>query len=162
MTTWQNAQEAAPELSAAVQERFEATGLGFLATLRPDGAPRISGIEPSFWNGELWLGMMWESKKALDLRRDPRCAVHAASIDKQVEQGDARVSGRAIEIEDADEKHAFSHHLAETTEFDPEAHGPFHLFKLDIGEVYFLKPAGDHLDIEWWTPDGGSKRVERF
>src|SRR5439155_4237521 len=97
MTTWNEALTAAPTLAAAVRERFEATGLGFLATLRADGSPRMSGIEPSFWDGELWLGMMWESRKANDLRRDGRMCVHAASIDKQVEAGDARVSGRAVE-----------------------------------------------------------------
>src|SRR5881396_1636828 len=130
MTTWQNAHDAAPALATVVQERFESTGLGFLATLRPDGSPRIAGIEPSFWNGEVWLGMMWESKKALDLRRDPRFALHAASVDKQVEAGDARISGRAVEVDDAATKHAVSQRFAEQTDFDPETSGPYHLFKV--------------------------------
>lgn len=161
MTSWNDALQAAPGLTAAVQARFEATGLGMLATLRADGSPRISGIEPSFWAGEMWLGMMWESRKALDLRRDPRLCVHAATVDKQVTDGDARVSGRAIEIHDDETKLAMGAAFAETTDFDPNTHGPFHLFKIDVGEVYFLEPAGDHLDIEWWTPAGGSTKVAR-
>lgn len=161
MTTWQDAVDAAPELADAVQKRFEATGLGFLATLRPDGAPRIGGIEPSFWSGEVWLGMMWESTKALDLRRDPRFSLHAASIDKQVEAGDARISGRAIEIADEETKERVGERFGEQTDFDPESAGPFHLFKIDVGELFFLKPAGDHLDITWWTPARGLRQVDR-
>lgn len=162
MTSWNDASAAAPGLAAAVRARFEATGLGFLATLRPDGSPRISGIEPSFWSGEIWLGMMWDSRKALDLRRDPRFSLHAASVDKKVGSGDARVSGDAIEIEDGATKQAVSQRFAEQTDFDPDTPEPFHLFKVDVTEVYFLKPAGDHLDIEWWTPEGGSRRVARY
>jgi nitroimidazol reductase NimA-like FMN-containing flavoprotein (pyridoxamine 5'-phosphate oxidase superfamily) len=162
MTTWDDACAAAPDLTDAVKARFEATGLGFLATLRADGSPRIGGIEPSFWNGELWLGMMWESRKALDLRRDPRLCVHAASVDKQVEAGDARISGRAVEVEEDATKRALGKALADRTEFDPNDHGPWHLFKVAVEEVYFLRPAGDHLVIEWWTPQGGVQRVDRY
>jgi hypothetical protein len=60
-----------------LHERFEATGLGLLATLRADGSPRVSGLEPLFALGELWFGMMPESRKALDLLRDPRFAIPA-------------------------------------------------------------------------------------
>lgn len=161
MTSWDDARRAVPDLAASVQARFEATGLGLLATLRADGSPRISGIEPSFWNGDMWLGMMWESQKAFDLRRDARLCVHAATVDKQVEEGDARVSGVAIEIDDDGTKRAMGAAFAESTDFDPNDHGPFHLFKVDVGEVYFLKPGDDHLVIEWWTPGGGARRVER-
>src|SRR4051795_4412155 len=102
MASWAEVEAAAPELAERVKERFQATGLGLLATLRADGAPRISGIEPLFALDELWLGMMHGSRKAADLLRDPRMAVHNATEDKQVTNGDARISGRAIEITDAD------------------------------------------------------------
>ena len=115
MTTWNDVTAAAPELSKLVQARFDATGLALLATLRADGSPRIGGIEPSFWNGELWLGMMWESRKALDLRLDPRCALHVATVDKDVKEGDARVSGRAVEAVDDATKAAVGAAFAEDT-----------------------------------------------
>jgi len=35
-------------------------------------------------------------------------------------------------------------------------------YTLDVTEIYFLKPAGDHLDIQWWTPDGGYRQVDRY
>jgi hypothetical protein len=162
MTSWDDAAAAAPDLAAGVRGRFDATGLGFLATLRADGSPRVSGIEPSFWEGELWLGMMDRSRKALDLRRDPRCAVHAASVDKEVKDGDARVSGRAVEVDDAATKRAMGAALGAETGYDPNEHGPFHLFRLDVTELYLLRPAGDHLLLDWWTPSGGLRHVDRY
>src|SRR3954468_11811428 len=125
MTNWNDVLAAAPELGKVVQERFEATGLAVLATLRADGAPRVSGIEPSFWDGELWLGSMWEARKALDLRRDPRLALHAATVDKEVKEGDARVSGLARELDDEVRKQAFATRFAEETGFDPNDNGPW-------------------------------------
>ena len=66
-----------------------------LATLRRDGSPRISGIEVTFADGQLWLGMMPDSRKALDLQRDPRFALHSAPLDADLKDGDAKISGRA-------------------------------------------------------------------
>ena len=100
MASWEEVTAAAGGLADDVRARFEATGLGLLATLRKDGSPRISGIEPSFAVGEVWLGMMDGSLKALDLRRDPRLALHSATVDKEVKDGDARVTGRAEELFD--------------------------------------------------------------
>lgn len=160
MTSWNDVTAAAPQLAELVKARFDATGLALLATLRADGSPRITGIEPFFAGEELWLGMMWESRKALDLRRDPRCAVHAATVDKEAAAGDARVSGRAVEVDDAAKESAAAA-LAEATGSDPGQHGPWHLFRLDVTEVTHLVPAGDHLVIRWWNPATGERRVDR-
>lgn len=132
MTSWADVEAAAPDLAAAVKARFDATGLAFLATLRADGAPRITGIEPLFEGGELVLGMMKGSRKSADLRRDPRLALHAASVDKDVREGDAKLSGRAVLVAD----------------------DPHDLWHVDVTEVSFLRPAdsGDHLVVQWWRP----------
>ena len=61
------------ELAALGEERFERTGLVLLGTLRKDGWPRISPVEPLIAHGQLYRGMMWQSRKALDLLREPRC-----------------------------------------------------------------------------------------
>ena len=112
MTSWNDFARTAPELAALnVQTRFEATGLGMLATLRKDGSPRISGIEPSFFEGELWLGMMDGSLKARDLQRDPRIALHNATVDKEVKEGDVKVSGLAVEVTDDATKKDVPHGL---------------------------------------------------
>jgi hypothetical protein len=147
-------------VTALAQERIEATGLGFLATLRRDGSPRISGVEPSFFDGELLLGMMEGSLKARDLQRDPRCSLHNASVDKNVADGDVKISGRAIEITDEEAKASFLRSFAEANGYGPEP-GPFHLFRIDVTEIATVRPGGDHLVIESWTEGTGVKRIER-
>ncbi len=155
---WGEVSDSAPELAPKVQRRFEAHGLAMLATIRRDGAPRISGIETLFGAGELWLGMMPGSLKARDLLRDARLALHSATVDKDVKEGDAKISGAALPVEDED----IYRRYVEVSGSDPAtALGSFHLFRVDIKHVSHLIPAGDHLDIEWWTEAAGYRRTER-
>src|SRR3954467_9523689 len=87
-----------PEFAARVRAAFDAHGHKFLATLRADGAPRISGIEMRFVNGEPWLAGMPGSVKFADLRRDPRFVLHSGSAEPDAFTADAKVSGRAVEV----------------------------------------------------------------
>jgi hypothetical protein len=160
-TSWHDVVAAAPELAKDVQERFEATGLGYLASLRADGSPRISGIEPWFGEGEVWIGSMWQALKAKDLLRDPRFSLHAANVDKDVADGDARISGVAEAIAEDDARwrpalDAFAHTTGH--EVPPSE---MHLFRLAPTEVMHLKPNGDHLLIRTWNPERGLKEIER-
>ena len=160
VASWSEVEQAAPALAESVRARFEATGLGLLATLRKDGFPRITGIEPSFVLGEVWLGMMDNSLKALDLRRDPRLALHSATVDKEVKEGDARITGRGVELPEGDERRqAFLDYLRAKGDWAPG--GPFHLFRVDVTELVMLRPGGDVLVIESWSEDKGLRRVER-
>jgi hypothetical protein len=161
MSSWSTVLLAAPDLGPAVQDRFEAHGLGLLATLRRDGSPRISGIEPLFALGELWIGMMPGSLKAIDLLRDGRFALHSATTDKQVTNGDAKVAGTAIHIDDEALIARYREVFAEASGYPPPP-GPFELFRADVTEVSLLKPAGDHLDISSWREGQAEKTVQRF
>lgn len=161
MTTWDAVLVAAPELAGLVEARFEATGLGLLATIRRDGSPRISGIEPFFLDGELWLGSMWDARKAQDLHRDPRLALHAATVDRELKDGDARIAGRAEEIVDDAVKARVAAAIHEVNGFDPDVHGPWHLFRVDVTEVVFVEAGADALVIRSWRPGTEPKRVER-
>ena len=76
MASWREIQQEAAEFAAKVKERFEAGTNKTLATLRRDGAPRISGSEAAFQDGELTFGMMPGSVNLMDVRRDPRIAMH--------------------------------------------------------------------------------------
>jgi Pyridoxamine 5'-phosphate oxidase len=162
-TSWSDVVVVAPELAASVRARFDAHGLGLVATLRRDGSPRISGIEPLFALGELWFGMMPDSRKGLDLRRDPRFALHNATTDKQVADGDAKISGRAVFVDPDDDttltafRDAFAEHAGA-----PPPPGPMDLFRGDITGLSMLHPAGDHLDIVSWRVGGQVERVARF
>ena len=159
MASWATFRGEAPELADAVRERFEAHGLALLATLRADGGPRLSAIEVSFHEGELWLGMMHGSRKALDLQRDPRLALHNATIDKNVANGDAKIGGRAIEAVEPADVQAFVDAVSEQSGGDPE---PFHAVRIDVTDASILRPAGDHLAIQWWREGAGVSSVERF
>jgi hypothetical protein len=162
MTSWNEVVAAAPEVAELAQARIEATGLALLATIRRDGSPRICGVEPLFARGELWLGMMPESRKALDLQRDPRLALHNATVDKHVTEGDIRISGRGVEITDEAEKDEMREAFADANDGQPPPPGPMHLFRVDVTEVSTLKPAGDHLAMAWWRPGGEVIHHDRY
>jgi Pyridoxamine 5'-phosphate oxidase len=162
MATWQEVTTAAPELAEAVRARFDAHRHKVLATLRKDGSPRISGVEATFKDGELWLGMMHESRKALDLLRDPRLALHSATTEPADdprsqpadEPIDVKIAGRAVEVTDPAALEQFSAGAPA---------GPFHLFRIDLTEVVLIRigdPA-DHLVIESWHEGVGLRAVKR-
>jgi len=162
VATWTDVKKAAPELALAVQRSFDAHIHKTLATLRADGSPRISGQEAPFREGELWLGMMPDSRKAKDLQRDPRLALHSATVDPEMPDGDAKLSGRAEEITDQE---TFDWFIGqEREEKGEEPPQPFHLFRVEVDEIVLTTLGGDppdHLVIETWRDRRGTTRVER-
>ena len=150
MTAWKDVEHAEPEFAQRVRGLFDGRRHKTIATVRADGSPRISGIEVAFEDGELAFGSMPNARKGADLRRDPRFALHSATVDP-VEgaearwPGEAKISGRVIaagaitEGPDGDRFHA------------------------DIAEVVHthLDEAATMLVVEWWTPTHGLRRVER-
>ncbi len=150
MAAWQDVEEAEPEFAQRVRASFDAHKHKTIATLRADGSPRISGIEAVFEDGELVFGSMPNARKGVDLRRDPRFALHSGTVDP-VEgleaqwPGEAKVSGRAI------------------------AAGPINegadgdRFRADIAEVVHTHLNGEAtlLIVEWWTATHGLQRIER-
>jgi hypothetical protein len=162
MASWQQVIGEAPALAAAAEERFGAHRHTMLATLRRDGSPRLSGIEATFTSGELFLGMMPDSRKGADLRRDPRLALHSGSPDPDDGDpsawvGDAKLSGRAIEVIDPEVIRLF---VGEQAQMPP---GSFDLFRVDVQELTTIRvgePA-DHLVIETWRQGQGVQRIER-
>jgi hypothetical protein len=146
MTAWSDVERAEPDFAKRVRALFDARRHKTIATLRADGAPRISGIEAAFEDGELTFGSMPAARKGADLRRDPRFALHSATVDpiegdEASWPGEAKVTGRAL----------------------PVAAEQGDRFRADIAEVVHthLNPEASLLVIEWWTPAGGLRRVER-
>jgi len=155
MASWSEVEAHAPALAALARDHLDRFTHKTLATLRRDGSPRISGTEIEFTEGELWMGSMWRSLKALDLQRDPRFALHSGSADPPAWTGDAKVAGRAQEITDPERIAAIN---------GPKAPpGPSHLFRADIEElvVVHLGEPADHLVIEAWHAGRGVTRTER-
>ncbi|MEO8292570.1 MAG: pyridoxamine 5'-phosphate oxidase family protein [Actinomycetota bacterium] len=159
MPSWEEVARAAPELATAVRERFDAHRHKVLATLRADGSPRLSGIEVTFKDGEVWLGMMPRSRKSVDLQRDPRLALHSATTDPELAGGDARISGRAIHVTEpgamaelvaGDERHA-------------DGPPPGEVYRVDVDEIVWVRVdvGADQLVIESWRDGSSVRRVER-
>jgi hypothetical protein len=153
VTTWNEFEQAAPELAGPVRARFEAAKHHVLATLRQDGSPRVSGTEIGFRRGELHLGSMPDARKAHDLRRDPRCALHAHTGDGTLTGGDAKLAGRAIEVTDEATLTAFR--------MDDQPPGPYHLFLLDLTEVVLTTVDGERLVMRTWRPGDHVRTIER-
>jgi Pyridoxamine 5'-phosphate oxidase len=160
MATWERFSASAPELAGRVQAAFDAHKHKLLATLRRDGSPRISGIEATFADGQLWLGMMPGSRKALDLLRDPRLALHSASLDPPEDPaawaGDAKLAGRAVPVQDP----VMLEKLGAGDQGEGEA---AHLFRVDVGEVVHTRVGDppDHLVIDLWQEGRGLRRMRR-
>lgn len=155
MVTWKEFEAAAPEFAGQVRALFDAGRHKTIATLRADGAPRISGIECEFADGRLTFGSMLGARKAADLARDGRFALHGPTFHpvegKESEwPGEAKIAGRAAPASSADLGRG---------EDAPEAD----MFVADIEEVVLtcLNPEGTKLVVTWWTPSGGLQRVER-
>ncbi len=155
MVRWQDIESRDPAFAEEVRRTFDAHKHKVLATLKPDGSPRVSGVEATFNGGELWLGMMGQSRKASDLLRDPRMALHSATCDETMALGDAKISGEAREVSDPE-----SWKLV-VPDADPPPDS--HLFRVEISSVVLTRigdPA-DHLDIDLWTVESGLRRMER-
>lgn len=162
--TWADLTDAEPQLEAAVRARLESTKHHVLATLRSDGAPRVSGTEVILAEGVLAIGSMWRAVKALDLRRDGRFALHANPGDGSMEGGDAKVSGSAVELTGALAARIALRLSDETVDQErQEVPEPFHLFRLDVAQVVLSEV--DHergcMVIRSWWPDRGLVTAER-
>jgi hypothetical protein len=92
--TWPDLEAGAPELARRGRERLEETSIALIGTLRKDGSPRISPIEPNFHEDELLFGGMTWSLKVRDLQRDPRCVVHSAITGPNAGEPELRLYGR--------------------------------------------------------------------
>ena len=154
MSSWQAFEDAEPELAARVRRLFDAGRHKTIATLRVDGSPRISGIECELADGELRFGSMDGARKGQDLRRDPRFALHGPTFHPVEGQeadwpGEAKIAGRAIPAGRV------------TADGDDGPDGE--MFVADIAEVVVtgLDEEATKLVVEWWTPDGGRRRIER-
>ena len=155
MVTWQAFEDAEPDFAADVRALFDAGRHKTIATLRADGSPRISGIECEFADGQLTFGSMLGARKAADLARDGRYALHGPTFHpvegKEAEwPGEAKIAGRASGVSSSELGRG---------EDEPEAD----MFVADIEEVVLtrLNPEGTKLVVIWWTPSAGLRRIER-
>jgi hypothetical protein len=154
---WDAFAAACPEIADRAWERFRERELCMLGTLREDGSPRISPCELDLVEGHLILGMMWQSRKALDLLRDPRCVLHSCTTDRMGAEGDAKVYGRADDVRDPDLRAAYRETLRERIDWAPDEPN-FHAFSIDVRSAGFISFAEPRLVLSW-DPERGTRTL---
>jgi hypothetical protein len=152
---WKTIEQAEPGFAGRVRQLFDSGRHKTIATLRADGSPRISGIECEFTDGDLRFGSMSGARKAADLKRDPRFALHGPTVHPEEGKesnwpGEAKIAGRAMVA-------------VPTTTCTGSEHPDSDTFIADITEVAITRLNEDatRLVVESWTPERGLRRVER-
>ena len=128
MATWTQIEAEAPELAAAAHKVFEAHIHKTLATIRKDGSPRISGTEAKFFRRYLpRVDARLPQSRRPAARPTPRAPL--CPIDTKLVDGDAKLSGRAVQVTDE----ATIRRFTGTLEQQPAE--AFPLFRIDITDL---------------------------
>ena len=160
---WREFEEAAPEVARLGEERFKRTGVALVGTLRKDGSPRIDPVEPYLVQGHLLLGMLSQSQKALDLLRDSRCVLHSAISDPNGSEGEFKLHGRAVNVQDADLWEGYRQAFDERWQSPPPEAFPGHIFSLDIESAAFIGwdiEKGEMI-VKLWSSELGVRETKR-
>jgi hypothetical protein len=140
------------ERGEASPERGNVFAVAYIATVRPDGSPRLHPFCPILAGGRLFAAIPRSSPKGHDLRRDPRCAIHALP---GPEDDELSIRASAREVSDDPATRALVQEVVgrsgvggmiETVANDP-------LFELDLEQV----------DVARWLDIGqpGTRAVRR-
>lgn len=161
MAGWDEFSVLAPSIAEVFARRHAATGnLCMLGTLRPDGFPRISPMEPRFFEGELWIGGMPDTAKFDDLVADTRFTLHTATVDTHVDEGDAKVWGTVEDVHDDALHQRFAEALYAETGFDLRGETFDHFFRAEIVGASSVAVGGGHMDVTVWR-EGHPETVVR-
>jgi hypothetical protein len=155
---WDEFTAACAELASLGEKRLRARELCLLGTLRKNGYPRISPVEPEFVDGELMLGMMWQSPKARDLLRDSRCVVHSVVSDREGTEGDFKLYAHARESQEPETRQRYRETIKARIDWEPEE-PKFHLFALDIDSAGFVIFGKERYGLAW-DAERGLRRWE--
>lgn len=159
MITWSEFAAAAPRIAAIFTRRHGATGnLCMLATIRADGSPRISPMEPRFFAEHLVIGGMPNTTKFADLARDPRFCLHTATVDTQVGDGDAKLFGTVVDLPDKAVHERFADELFAESGFDLRGQEFPYFYVADVTGASSVELVEDRLEIAIWRP-GEPERV---
>jgi hypothetical protein len=148
---WTDFAADAPRLADVGAARLITPGVLLVGTIRTDGRPRISPVEPLLWRGDLWLSMMLGSHKAADLARDDRVLVHSIVTGPDGGAGEFKLDGRARAENDLAVHGEYAERVATELGWRPTP-GRFHLFRIDLVAVSFLRydhATGDQFVTQW-------------
>lgn len=148
---WSDFTKDEPSLAELGRRRLLEPGVLLVGTIRLDGTPRISPVEPLLWDGDLWLSMLFGSYKARDLQRDPRVLVHSIVTGRDGTPGEFKARGQAVEESDRVTQEGYAEQIRTQVGWDPVP-GRFHLFWVDVDDVTFVRyedATGDQFVVRW-------------
>jgi hypothetical protein len=151
---WSEFETHEPKLADLGRRRLVEPGVVLVVTSRRDGTPRLSPVEPFLLDGEFWLSMLWGSRKAADLLRDPRVLVHSIVTSPDGGEGEYKVRGTARSETDDEAQRRYADAVSSALDWSPVP-GRFHLFALEVEQVSFIrydKATGDQYVAQW--PEG--------
>ncbi|HEY2794680.1 MAG TPA: pyridoxamine 5'-phosphate oxidase family protein [Micromonosporaceae bacterium] len=146
---WTDVEKSQPKLAAVGRERLIGPGVVLVGTIRRDGTPRISAVEPLVLDGDLWLSMMEGSAKARDLRRDPRILIHSIVSGPDGGEGEFKIRGTADESTDHATQQRYATVVKQTIGW-AAVPGRFHLFRIDAEELSHIgydKSGDQHVTL---------------
>jgi hypothetical protein len=152
---WSDLVDQQPRLAETGRRKLLDRGVVLVATIRRDGTPRISPVEPFVLDCELWLSMMPGSTKARDLLHDPRILVHSVITSRDGGDGEFKVRGAARRVADAEVQQRYAAAVGDALGWRPVP-GKFELLAVDIDDVTFIRyddATGDQFVTRW--PSGG-------
>jgi hypothetical protein len=149
---WQEFRGEAAELAAEFEQRLAETQLVLLGTNSASGWPRISPCEAYLADGDLMVGMMWQSFKARDLLRDPRITVTTTQCDREAAHGDLKLYGYALPVTETSRKNALADAQEKVINWRPTE--PFHAFALDVRRASYIA-FGEKRRLLRWSVEGG-------
>jgi hypothetical protein len=157
--TWQELEQAAPEIAARGRELIERFQFVLVGTLTKDGSPRITPVEAYIIDGHLLANMIPRSLKALDLLRDSRVYVHAPVTTKEGSP-EFKLAGRAAVLEDEALREKLDDLFWEMIHWRPASDS--HYFEFLAGRAAWITYEGDgQTSIRWRLDADGEKRLYR-
>ncbi|MBM7786029.1 pyridoxamine 5'-phosphate oxidase family protein [Tenggerimyces flavus] len=162
MVEWHDFVEEAPHIAELFQRRHQATGnLCMLGTLRSDGYPRISPVEPRIFEGHLTIMGMPGTTKFADLERDPRFTLHTATVDTHVSEGDAKLTGDVVNLQDEELHQRFTQALFEEIGMDLRGQRFDPFFVADLKGASTVEMNDGVMYIRVWKPGQGERAVRK-
>jgi len=117
MASWSDFCADEPRLAEAIRALMQqyGPGLGYLATVRADGGPRVHPVSPVITDGGLYCFVV-DSPKRRDLERDGRYALH--SFPPEDSDDEAYLAGRATVVTDHSKVASLAGHLRAAPQVD--------------------------------------------
>lgn len=162
MSSWVEFVEEAPRVAEVFVRRHTATdNLCLLATIRRDGSPRISPMEPRIFEDRLLLVGMPGTTKYADLARDPRFCLHTATVDTHVSEGDAKLWGSVRHDPDAALHQRFAQALFERTGLDLRGRDFDPFYVADITSASSVELVDGRMRITAWSAGRPERVVDK-